>query len=351
MAPSVIKSAVHAIRRQPRPVTILRAVALSLFLSGCATFPGAPPQTVTPRIETGRLIAGDGAALGLEVWRPDAPKAVIVAVHGMNDYAHSFRLAGEALSKAGIAVYAYDQRGFGRSPGFGRWPGTPALIADLNAAIAAVRSAEPGLPMVVAGHSMGAAVVLAAMRERALDADAVILAAPGVWGASQMPLPYRLSLNLAAALAPGKTLTGERAGRQATDNIPLIREMIKDPLVIKATRIDAVLGVVRLMGAGWSASNKVGGRILLLTGEKDEIIPVKTQKRLADRLCGDVAAKLYSASWHMIFSDLGAAPVWEDAADFVLETAAKKAAGPVVSPGPAASSCSAESRGIEGRER
>lgn len=332
---------------------MLRALsaALVIFLSACASFPDAPAAVTTPRIENGKLIAADGAALGLEVWRPDAPKAVVVAVHGMNDYAHAFRSAGEAFAKEAVALYAYDQRGFGRSPRFGRWPGVPAMTADLRAAVAAVRSAEPGLPVVVAGHSMGAAVVLAAMKEAPLDADGAILAAPGVWGASQMPLAYRLSLNVAATLAPGKTLTGERAGRQSTDNIPLIREMIKDPLVIKETRLDAILGVVRLMGEGWDASNDVGGRVLVLTGAKDEIIPVKTQQRMAARLCGDVEVKLYPESWHLIFSDLGAAPVWRDAAAFVLATPTKKAAGPAVRAGPAALSCSAEEGGIEGRGR
>lgn len=324
---------------------------MALASSACTSFPDPPEPTTAPRIEDGRLIAADGAALGLEIWRPDAPKAVVVAVHGMNDYAHSFRIVGEAFVKEEIAVYAYDQRGFGRSPDFGRWPGASVMTADLRAAIAAVRVAEPGLPLVVVGHSMGAAVVLAAMKEGPLDSDGAILAAPGVWGSSQMPALYRVSLNAAALLAPGKTLTGERAGRQATDNIPLIREMINDPLVIKETRIDAVRGVVRLMGRGWDASNEVGGRILVLTGEKDEIVPVKTQQRMARRLCGDVTTLLYPASWHMIFSDLGAAPVWRDAAAFVVETAKTATAGPAVKTGPAASNCSAKTSDIEGRTR
>lgn len=341
----------NAIAGSARLVTIVRAAAGALLLGGCASLVDAPTPITTPRIESGRLIAADGAALGLEIWRPESPKAVVVAVHGMNDYAHAFRFLGEALAKEGVALYAYDQRGFGRSPDFGRWPGAPTMIADLEAAIAAVRDAEPDLPLVVAGHSMGSAVVLAALKKRALDADAVILAAPGVWGASQMPLAYRLSVNVAALFAPSKTLTGERAGRQATDNIPLIREMIKDPLVIKATRIDAVLGVVRLMGEGWDASDEVGGRILVLTGEKDEIIPVATQRRMAGRLCGPVTFKTYKEGWHMIFSDLGAAPVWRDTAAFILEATGREAAGPAVKPGPAASSCSAETGGIEGRRR
>ena len=39
-------------------------------------------------------------------------QAVIVALHGMSDYSHAFAMPGAFWAKAGITVYAYDQRGF-----------------------------------------------------------------------------------------------------------------------------------------------------------------------------------------------------------------------------------------------
>ena len=196
---------------------------LAVAASACVSFPDAPPASVEPTIEQNALRAADGKALGLAVWRAERPRAVIVALHGMNDYSNAFAGPGAWWAdKAEITTYALDQRGFGRSPGFGRWPGTPTLAADLRSAVAAARSAHPDLPVFVVGHSMGAAVVMAAASQAPLDVDGLILAAPGVWGGTALPLPYRLTLNLAASFAPGKTLTGERANRQATDNIRYI---------------------------------------------------------------------------------------------------------------------------------
>lgn len=318
-----------------RTGTVWRCVAAAFALAGCASFPGAPVATTAPHFNGEALVAVDGAALGLTAWEAEAPKAVLVAVHGMNDYARAFVGLGEWLSAhEGVTVYAYDQRGFGRSPDFGRWPGRETLVADLEAAIAAARADHPGLPVYVAGHSMGAAVVMNAMREGPLDVDGVILAAPGVWGGSRLPLAYRIALNVSASVLPGKTLTGERAGRQSTDNIPALREMFADPLVIKETRLDAVLGAVRTMGAGWRASREVGGRVLFLYGEKDEIIPVKAMRRAAARLCGDVEVRAYPDGWHLLFRDLQAETVWRDMAAWIAD-----AAGPVSGGGPAASSC------------
>ena len=52
------------------------------------------------------------------VWLPDdtPPRAVILAVHGFNDYSNAFETFGTFAAGHGIAVHAYDQRGFGANP-------------------------------------------------------------------------------------------------------------------------------------------------------------------------------------------------------------------------------------------
>ncbi|MEL7488551.1 MAG: alpha/beta fold hydrolase [Pseudomonadota bacterium] len=315
----------------------LATLLASIALSACASFPEPPPRTVAPQFGEGAFRSVDGAHLGLTVWRAENPRAVFIAVHGMNDYANAFALAGEWWARnAQITTYAYDQRGFGRSPGRGLWPGADALRQDLSAAIEAAHAAHPDTPLYVVGHSMGAGVVLSAMGAASLDVDGVVLAAPGVWGGANLPLAYRAGANLAAAFAPGKTLTGERAARQSTDNIEVLRAMQADPLMIGPTRIDAVLGVVRLMGEAYDASDEAGGAALVLIGEHDEIIPERAMARAARRLCGDVETRVYPEGWHLLFRDLQAETVWRDVAAWIER---KDAAGAAGGAGPAASSC------------
>ncbi len=291
---------------------------IALLASACVSFPDAP-EAIAPPVLAGNVVqSSDGALLGLRSWPAKNPKAIVIAVHGMNDYSHNFSLPGAWWAEnADITTYAFDQRGFGNSPGFGYWAGHKTMLADLRAVIAAVRAANDDRPIFVLGHSMGAAVVMAAQAEQPLDADGLILAAPGVWGGSALPIPYRLTLNMAASFAPGKTLTGERAGRQATDNIEILRAMYRDPLVIKATRMDAILGVVRVMGKAYGAADDVDGTILFLIGEKDEIIPVKAMEKTAARLSGDVETRRYPDGWHLLFRDLQAETVWRDVANWI----------------------------------
>ena len=292
---------------------------LAALSSGCVSFPQAPERLREAVLEEDAIIVRDGARLAYTAWAPEAPRAVVIALHGMNDYANAFALAAPYWrDQAEIATIAYDQRGFGRNASAGSWPGAATLRSDLVDVVAAVGDAYPGLPIYLLGHSMGGAVALSAAREQALDVDGVILAAPAVWGAGQMSPLYRLSANVAAVFAPGKTLTGERAGRQATDNIDVLRAMAADENVLKETRIDSVLGLVRLMGDGWRASERVTGDFLFLYGEKDDIVPVKTMEKARARLCGPVTAHVYAEGWHMLLRDLQAENVWRDIANFII---------------------------------
>ncbi len=300
---------------------ILRLIAIlaaALTAAACVSFPDAPEPVAPPVMAANVLQSADGALLGLRSWQAENPRAVIVALHGMNDYSNAFSLPGIWWAEhAGLTTYALDQRGFGRSPAFGYWVGDRTLIADLRAALAAVRRAHPGLPVFVLGHSMGAAVVMTAEARASLGADGLILAAPGVWGGAAMPFPYRMTLNIAASIAPGKTATGARANRQATDNIAILREMFADPLVIKETRLDAALGVVRLMGEAYGAAGKIDSDVLFLIGEKDEIIPLRAMDKTAQRLNGGVDLRRYDNGWHLLFRDLQAETVWRDVAEWI----------------------------------
>jgi alpha-beta hydrolase superfamily lysophospholipase len=125
------------------------------------------PAIGEPSLADDALVMADGARLPLRKWLPErgAPvHASILALHGFNEYARSFAEDFAPLfTRAGVAVYAYDQRGFGEAPGRGLWAGTRILAEDLATASRLVRARHPGTPLYLLGESMGGAVVLAAI--------------------------------------------------------------------------------------------------------------------------------------------------------------------------------------------
>jgi acylglycerol lipase len=283
------------------PAGVVVAVLAGMALLGCAQ---APPGPLT-----------DGASLSRREWLPERPaRAVILAVHGFNDYSNAFTGFGAFAAEQGIAVHAYDQRGFGANPGAGRWAGTDALIADLEAERARLRARYPDLPVYLLGESMGAAVVMAAMAEGAeLDAEGAILTAPAVWGGDQLNPLYRATLWLVTRVAPGLKLTGRNLGVMASDNLDALRALSADPLFIKETRVDAIAGLVELMDTAYAAAGTVSGPLLILIGENDEIVPPDAQTAMVRRVQATPCVHVvYSEGWHLLLRDLQRQVVWRD---------------------------------------
>ncbi len=257
----------------------------------------------------------DGSSLPRRAWLPDGPpRAVILAVHGFNDYSNAFTDFGEFAAAQGIAVYAYDQRGFGANPAAGLWPGIPALVADLELERARIGALHPDRPVYVLGESMGAAVVMAALARRAtLDAAGYILTAPAVWGGDQLNPFYRATLWVVSHVAPGLKLTGRSLGVMASDNIDALRALSADPLFIKETRVDAIAGLVQLMDTAYAAAGEIPGPLLVMVGEHDEIVPPGAQSAMIGRLRASPCVRVvYPEGWHLLLRDLQRRVVWQD---------------------------------------
>ena len=295
----------------------LAPLAAALLLAGCAV--GGPlPSPYTPLPEA-HLEAADGTPLAIDEWAPASPRAVILGVHGFGDYGPStFAPAAVFWAALGIETYAYDQRGFGRNPSFGRWPGAGALVDDLLAAARQVRARHPCLPLVVVGHSMGGGVALAAAA-RGLRADAIVLAAPAIWGGAEMNPLHRLAAWSAAAFVPERRFSGKGVVRiQASDNVELLRVLARDPHYLRPPSARELMGLVRVTDLAASAAPRVDLPALMLLGGKDEILPDRAVRRVFGRLTGPRRVIDYPEGWHLLFRDLQAERVWRDVADWTL---------------------------------
>lgn len=290
------------------------------------------PAVGAPAVASDVLIAEDGVRLPLKSWLPkDKPRAVIVALHGFNDYSNALAMPAAYWAERGLATYAYDQRGFGGAPNRGYWAGTRAMTADLRAAVSAVQRRHPGVPLHVVGVSMGGAVTMAALAQGSIKGlESAVLVAPAVWGRAHMNVFQRGALWLLSNTLPWFPLTGEGLNVQPSDNIPMLRALSRDPKLIRETRVDAVKGLVDLMDAAYEAAPKLNGTSILITyGLKDEIVPkAPTQDvmRLLPRTNGNRRA-LYAGGYHMMLRDIDAKIIWNDVAAWILDRGARLPSG------------------------
>jgi len=133
------------------------------------------------------------------------PKGIVVITHGYAEHCGRYHEVAHVLVNAGWAVFSYDVRGHGKSPGERGYIERFAIYLDDFAAMRAAARALVGgsAPMILLGHSHGSLITLRALAdERPPEAAAAIVSSPFL--ALRLPVPgyRRLLASVASRLAP-----------------------------------------------------------------------------------------------------------------------------------------------------
>lgn len=330
---SAVNSTYLSLRNATQKFLALLGISAIAGLVACASpvtqgalkLANPPPPAFL--IDQNAFIAHDGAKLGLTVWpavgTPE-PTHVVVGVHGMNDYAMAFHMAAPYWAERGVTTYAYDQRGFGRSPNKGIWPDEELMREDLRTAVDVARRLHPKAVITVVGISMGGSVTLTAFgSDRPPAADRLILSGPGLRGWGAINPMYRASLWASAYANPGWIVVPP-AGLvkiEPSDNIEMLRRTWSDPHMLYSNRIDNVYGVVSVMEAAHRAAPALPTTVptLVSYGAKDIVIPENGVRRTAAVLPDHVRTVYYVDGYHMLLRDLQAEKVHADYLAFMLD--------------------------------
>lgn len=228
----------------------------------------------------------------------------MLGLHGFGDYRNAFEDPSEVWSKAGITTYAYDQRGFGKSPTRNRWPGTDTLVDDAKAAAALVRQRHPDAPLYIAGESMGGAVALVAA-DRGLTADGLILLAPAVRSRKSLGELVTAGVWFFTHTIPWMPVGPTSIDFQPTDNPKTIEKLQKDPLMLRNPRFDMGAGLLDLMDAACAAAENVQMPYILLHGLEDRIVPTGPVRDVIALMPRRPDSKLafYKRGYHLLLRD------------------------------------------------
>ena len=110
--------------------------------------------------ETSGTVSSGGLNLFYRCWRPTGrPRAVVAIVPGFNSHSGYYAWVGERLVEKGLAAYAIDLRGRGKSDGERFYVQQFAdYVADVAALMTVVNANDPNLPVFLLGHSAGGVV-------------------------------------------------------------------------------------------------------------------------------------------------------------------------------------------------
>lgn len=253
----------------------------------------------------GTFKGAGGLSLYYQSWHPqDRSRAVVAIVHGLGAHSGLFLPAVEYLVSLGYAVYAFDLRGHGHSPGqrghINRWT---EFREDLSAFLQQIWTQEPNCPCFVWGHSLGGAIVLdyALRSPQGLRGAIVTAPALGKVGVSRLKLAIG---RVFSRVYPRLSLKVGLNHNASSRNPNVISAYSQDPL--RHEYGSARLATEFFAAVDWieNHASELQIPLLLLHGSADQVTHPESSWLFCERVTyPDKKCYEYPGSYHDLYAD------------------------------------------------
>jgi alpha-beta hydrolase superfamily lysophospholipase len=256
---------------------------------------------------------GDGIDIHARAWEPEKKaKAVVCLVHGHGEHIARYEHVAAALTDAGYAMLAYDQRGHGKSGGArGHTPTYDALMDDIAALLSQAETRYPGLPRFLYGHSMGGNEVLNFVLRRKPKLEGVIATGPWLKLVFEPPAMQVTLGRIMNNLAPGFTQNSKLDAGGLTHDKKVVEAYANDPLV--HDKISARLFVEIYESGNWAIAHAADFSLplLLMHGGADPITSANASREFAKAGGKNITLHIWDGDFHEIHNELDQAAVFQ----------------------------------------
>ena len=248
----------------------------------------------------------DNLELYYQSWRPDTePKATLIIVHGLGEHGGRYMNLVTPLVADGYAVYAFDNRGHGRSPGKQAYVNSfDEYRQDVMVFQKLVMGEEGERPLFIMGHSLGGLIALYTILHDSSGYTGTIISAPALdtGGVS------------AVLMAASKILSRIKPDFSVATGLDATA-ISRDPEAVKAYQADLLVhgvGTPRLAvespaAMRWCEENATNLQIpiLMIHGTDDRITSPVSSRAFFDKLTApDKTYISYDGGYHESLNDI-----------------------------------------------
>ncbi|KAF9243221.1 alpha beta-hydrolase [Melanogaster broomeanus] len=260
-------------------------------------------------------------------YSPSSPvKAVIVFLHGFIEHIARYEHVFPTWSSSGIAVFAYDQRGFGRTALDEKNLSKGSAYAktswreqlqDIEWAIQHVKTEFSGIPVFLYGHSMGGGLALAfptrdaapPSKETVSGLAGIIATSPLILQAKPAAKAVRWIGGKASRLSPSFTISAPVNHKDLSHDDSVNQAYLKDPLI---KQIGSLRGLSDMLDGGERLLSKNYVQwpkqlpVLLIHGSEDKVASFKGTETFHELLqAQDKQFSPYSDGFHELHNEPG----------------------------------------------
>ena len=260
------------------------------------------------RHSAGVFQGSDGLDLYYQSWHPEGPaRAAVVIVHGWGEHSARYAHVARYFSERAYAIFGFDQRGHGHSPGRrGHVEAWAEYRRDLHNFVRATREQQPELPVFLFGHSLGGVIALDYLVHHPEGLGGAVLSASAVEPVG-VAKPHLVAF--------GRVMS--HVWSTFTVSLPLeVSALSRDPEVVQSARTDPLMhhrGSVRwgtevLEAIAWvkAHASEVGIPTLFLHGEVDQLSLATGTRCLFDAVThADKTLRIHPGMYHELHNDVG----------------------------------------------
>ena len=259
-----------------------------------------------------------GLKLFARSWRPArSPRGVVVINHGFKSHSGFYSWVAERLVDRGLAVYALDMRGHGKSEGERYYVDKFSdYVADLSTFVSIVKQREPGLPVFLVGHSAGGVVACSYALEHQEELAGLVCES----FAHEVPAP---DFALAVLKGLSRILPHTRVLKLKDEDFSrdpkFVATMKNDPLVNHMPGpTNTVAEMVRADERLRKEFNKITIPVMIIHGTADKATRPSGSQRFFDSTgSADKTLKMYEGHYHDLLNDLGKEQVLGDVVGWI----------------------------------
>jgi alpha-beta hydrolase superfamily lysophospholipase len=258
--------------------------------------------------------SADGLPIFYRAWRPHGPpRSIIVVNHGVNSHGGQHAWTAEQFAARGIAAYAIDMRGRGRSGGKRlALRDVSEHTGDLHRLIGIAKTVDPGVPLFLLGHSAGGVVGCS----YALDHQEQLAGFICESFAYRVPAPgvvLWLVKKVLGPLFPGLPVLKLKMEDFSRDPAA-VAALLADPLTKdEAQPAGTVAALLRAADRMRAEFGTLTLPLLILHGTDDKATMYQGSQEFFDRAgSSDKTLELYRDHYHDLLNDLGKEQVFAD---------------------------------------
>jgi alpha-beta hydrolase superfamily lysophospholipase/SAM-dependent methyltransferase len=269
----------------------------------------------------------DGAKLFYRAWLPSKPtNKALLLFHRGHEHSGRWQETVEKLNLQDVAVFAWDARGHGHSPGErGSAENLGVVVRDVEAFVRHVSACHriPIENMVVLAHSVGAVTVAAWVHDYAPPIRGLILATPAFRVKLYVPLAVSLLRLKQKLFGPGYVKSYVKA-KMLTHDAEQASAYQADPLIFRQIAINVLLDLYDTSTRLMADAAAIQVPTLMFVAGSDWVVKQSAQRKFFDRLSSPTKRiETLPGFYHAIFHEKGRALLIVRTREFVDECFAR----------------------------